>query len=74
MTADQGYWAVTIDEGKDGARKAFVQRYGREPQETLNAGTAWLAGPIPGAAPMFADASPESEPAMDTDVTQGRLF
>ena len=61
MTADRGYRAYTLDAGREGARAAFVKRYGREPLEVLHAGTAWLAGPIPGAKPLFDDPPVEVE-------------
>ena len=69
-----GYVAVSIGDGKAGAIAAFKRRYGRKPFEVLFAKTCYLAGPIPGAAPLFDPTEDAERPVEVGQFEQVRLF
>lgn len=75
LVSDDGYLAVSVDVGKAGAKAAYRARYGRDPVEVLFAGTAWLAGPIPQAAPLLGDPGRDDGARDDgARYEQGGLF
>lgn len=71
---NNGYVAVSVEDGKQGAIEAFERRYGRAPFEVLFAKTCYLAGPIPGAAPLFDPTEDAERPVEVGQFEQATLF